>query len=522
MRQGYVIPVDSLPLSVENAQTDYADVDSEIVFRLTNGHRLKLHFIRDGTCLLIPEAPGKRLDSAASFRSSFPITVGVVPVLGPLEHQEEELTDATVSRNIATHRASRHFRNYWFKNPEHFVDFARLVESTWPGMAVTRPERGGQFSDKLVMFCREHGLTRELYWAGFGFQVWCQLLTHLVRTSSASVIAVDEPEIYLHPDIQRQLLGILRKLGPDVVIATHSTEIIAEADPSEILIVDKSTRSAKRVRDVEGIQEAYDYIGSIQNVSLTYLARNRRLLYLESEEDFRLLRRFAGVLGLEALSNGTGLTPVASEGFSSWSRVQAFAQESTVLLGKDLLIAAVYDRDYWQDDYLERVASEVGKYLEFIHFHDRKEFENYLLVCPALDRALERAVAERCRRQGLSGPELETAASLLEALTSPLRNEVQGQLVAKAYETTQGGLDKATIATRVSERFDSDWSELETRLRIVPGKRVLKDLRTLVREKYAVNLTTTKIVDAMRRDELAPDLVALLELIDGFRHKVTN
>src|SRR5690554_5317042 len=55
MRQGYVIPVDSLPLSVENAQTDYADVDSEIVFRLTNGHRLKLHFIRDGTCLLIPE-----------------------------------------------------------------------------------------------------------------------------------------------------------------------------------------------------------------------------------------------------------------------------------------------------------------------------------------------------------------------------------------------------------------------------------------------------------------------------------
>ena len=43
-----------------------------------------------------------------------------------------------------------------------------------------------------------------------------------------------------HPDVQRQLLSLLRTLGPDILLATHSTEILAEADPSEIALVDKA------------------------------------------------------------------------------------------------------------------------------------------------------------------------------------------------------------------------------------------------------------------------------------------
>jgi len=36
-------------------------------------------------------------------------------------------------------------------------------------------------------------------WVGFGYQIWCQLLTHLSRAAEDSLVVVDEPEVYLHP-----------------------------------------------------------------------------------------------------------------------------------------------------------------------------------------------------------------------------------------------------------------------------------------------------------------------------------
>jgi len=56
------------------------------------------------------------------------------------------------------------------------------------------------------------------------------MLTYIVRGKGTSLFIVDEPDIYLHADLQRQLLSTLKTIGPDILIASHSTEIITEAD----------------------------------------------------------------------------------------------------------------------------------------------------------------------------------------------------------------------------------------------------------------------------------------------------
>jgi predicted ATP-dependent endonuclease of OLD family len=82
-------------------------------------------------------------------------------------------------------------------------------------MQIEAPERADRMSSRLSMFALENRITRELFWSRFGFQIWCQLLTHISRAQGSSLLVVDEPEIYLHPDVRRQLLGILRDAGPD-------------------------------------------------------------------------------------------------------------------------------------------------------------------------------------------------------------------------------------------------------------------------------------------------------------------
>lgn len=228
---GYIVPTEALPLSIENVHTDYAETDTIVIFRVSNGNKLKLYFPNDGGCILLTETVGRSVRIPIDFKREFPITIGIVPVLGPVEHDEKILTQETVKQDLVTHRASRHFRNYWRYFPDGFDGFAALVKKTWPGMEIQPPELVDLLSGKLSMFCLENRMSRELYWAGFGFQIWCQLLTHISISSNDSLLIVDEPEIYLHPDVQRHLLSILRDAGPDIVIATHSSEIMGEADP---------------------------------------------------------------------------------------------------------------------------------------------------------------------------------------------------------------------------------------------------------------------------------------------------
>ncbi len=333
---GYRIPKDSLPISLENVHSNYNSERSTITFRLSNRNQIHLIFAADGGCVLIPEVNGEIVRSAAAFKKYFPISLTVVPVLGPVEHNEVRRERSTVVEGLSTHRASRHFRSYWHYFSDGFDEFAALVKSTWPGMEVEPPEPDPS-NNYLTMFCREERMTCELYWVGFEFQIWCQLLTHLSRAKGSSLVVVDEPETYLHPDVQRQLLGIVRDIGADVVFATHSSEIMSEADPSEIVLINKRRRTGERLKDVVGVQRALDAVGSAQNITLTALARSRRVLFVEGEDDFRLLRRFARRLGLTELAAGMGIIALPSGGFGSWQRVTTLASGIADALGAPLV-----------------------------------------------------------------------------------------------------------------------------------------------------------------------------------------
>lgn len=518
IRPGWRLPEDVLPIAAENIHTDYADIDTKIEFRTSNRGRFLLLFPVTSGCYLFAESADSYIRRPADLNRHLPIRLQIVPVLGPVEHQEQIVTEETIRKNLISTRASRNFRSYWLRYPDGFEEFAELVRRTWPGMEIERPERLGEI---VGMFCLENRMSRELYWAGFGFQIWLQLLTHISRSSDSSLIVVDEPELYLHPDVQRQLLGILRDSGPDVLLATHSTEIMSEADPSELLLIDKTKRTAERLRDVEGIQAALDAVGSVQNITLTRLARNKRLLFVEGESDFRLIRRFARKRGLTELAAGADLTSLESGGFSSWERIRALAAGFEHALGFDLHVGAIFDRDYWCEEEIDQIKQELSRHLEFSHIHSRKEIENYLLIPSILERTLGRALRERARRTGDSRAQVNSIEELLYSVTDPLRAGIQSQYIAKRVEYLRRTPDDiATITNKAIEIFDSNWSSIETRMHMIPGKTVLASLRSEVSRLYSVNLTDHRIVSEFAEDEMPEDLVVLLEGLNRYRQGI--
>ncbi len=177
---GHAVDLRSAFIAEENLFFDYRDDEpAYIKFTLASQNTLTLYFPETGTCYLIPDAQGKSCITPSAFKANFRCKIGFAPILSPVDHKERLYQAEAARLALLNYEASRNFRNIWHHFPERFEEFRSLVESTWPGMSVERPEIE-RVEDKacLFMYCPEKRRPREIFWSGFGFQIWCQMLTH--------------------------------------------------------------------------------------------------------------------------------------------------------------------------------------------------------------------------------------------------------------------------------------------------------------------------------------------------------
>ena len=179
--------------------------------------------------------------------------IGVVPGLYPMNHTETVLDARYVRANFQRRRSSQHARNQLLliKDDDEFEDFNEFLTSWLPEIeelsVTTRSGRelGDREIDVLVQQRGDRTL-KELFWVGDGMQILVQILTHLWRLRSADVVILDEPDLYLHADLQRRLVRLLDSTTAQTITATHSSEMLAEASSESVVWVDKSRRRAVR------------------------------------------------------------------------------------------------------------------------------------------------------------------------------------------------------------------------------------------------------------------------------------
>ncbi len=164
LTQGYSVDLQDIPVATENVFFDYDDSEpATVTFRISNGNELVLFFPEPGVCFLICRTTGRPITSTQLFRSQFSVSIGFVPILGPVEHDEPLFQKEAARLALLTYRAARNFRNIWYHYPEDFEDFRRLVRTTWPGMDIDRPEIDTTHEKPLLrMFCPKNGY-RERY-----------------------------------------------------------------------------------------------------------------------------------------------------------------------------------------------------------------------------------------------------------------------------------------------------------------------------------------------------------------------
>jgi hypothetical protein len=516
---GYSVDLSAISIAEENIFFNYDDSEPATVrFRLSNQNELILYFPEQRACYLIAEAQGERTDTPSKFRSRFNCQIGFVPILGPVEHNENLFEREAARLALFNYRAARNFRNIWYHYPERFDEFRTALVQTWPGMDIERPTVDlSHGKPRLHMFCPEERIPREIFWAGFGFQVWCQMLTHIIQSKDTALFLIDEPDIYLHSDLQRQLLGILRNMGPDILIATHSTEIITEAETDDIVIINKQGKSSHRIHNPSQLGQVFKILGSNLNPILTQLAKTRRAVFVEGK-DFQILAKFARKLGITNVSNRSGFAVVPVDGFNP-DRIRSLKIGMETTLGTKIMAAATLDKDYRCDKERASIIADCKSFCNFAVIYSRKEIENFLLVPAAMDRAAARKVADQAKRTGTKIEYSSDAAALLDSFASDKKSYVTAQYLAerRRFERIHSpSLHEASVNIDALNEFDTCWKDAKTRLEIVPGKEAVSVFNQYLQEKYGVSITPTAIIDAMKPDEVPAEMKKLIQDIAQF------
>ena len=419
--------------------------------------------------------------------------IGIVPGLYPLNQTETVLDEDYVRKNLEGRRSSQHVRNQLLliRRDEEFEEFHEFVTSWLPEVerlwVTTRRELGDLELDVLV---QERGdrTPKELFWIGDGMQIFVQILIHLWRLRSADVVILDEPDLYLHADLQRRLVRLLDSTTAQTISATHSSEILAEAPSESVVWVDKSRSRAIRRPKPASLEDLSAQIGSSFNLRLATALRARTVVFVEGD-DMSIIRELAKTIGADHLAGERNCAVIEIKGFTNWVRVEPFKWFVSDFLDGSVDVFVLLDRDYRADADVGEVRSTLEAVGVHAHVWRRNELESYLLDPTALAR--------------VSSSSPTYISSQLESITDDMTEDVLAQFAKERHFFSPAG--KKDLARTISETnaelrprvVDPEW-----RLHRYPAKAILKALNeTLQRAGY-----TTVSTKNLARELLPPEI----------------
>lgn len=226
---------------------------------------------------------------------------------------------------------------------------------------------------------------RDIMVEGSGFLQWLSVYA-LAVSKDVDVVLLDEPDAHLHAALQSCMIDALTSLtAKQVLLATHSSEVIRKAHPSSLLEV-RGTNKARYLSLESQKQAALAGLGTDYSPFIDSLRQSRKLLFVEGQSDEDVLIELAAKLGDTTMRRWT----VKRSPSGHKDRYQLFLGLREGF--PDLTCLSLCDRD-------EQPAGRIGADLRDgsggsmdRRTWRRREIENYLIHPPTIAALLGRDV----------------------------------------------------------------------------------------------------------------------------------
>lgn len=512
--------VEVAAFSDENIRYDFRPMETRIEVTVNTGVRLIASWasrenhdpdepLPPGMYFVFPPPGGITMPARAMAQQLVP-SVAMVPPLAPLDDRESYVSDETLRRHMTGRRASRYFRNALYRlKQEEWRDFTSFVYERTPELANLSLYRAlGTQEDDFDLFYTEEQTRheREIGWAGDGIQIWLQALFHFWRQRGSDVVVLDEPDVFLHPDLQRRLARTLFGTSRQTIVATHSVEILAEAEPGSAVWVDRARRTSERPRADGSLALMGRRLGSGYELGVGRALRSNSVLFVEGD-DAPVLAHLARRLGRAAVASSDSYATVPLGGFSKNWRASAFT-ETMVALGSAVKTFVILDGDLRCQEAVDVETRELHKAGAEVHVWKRRELENYMLVASAIAKAagIPRGDAEKLLIEVAS----EQRDEALTALESQRLDEHKQKIGAAAK------LAHKTVLENAKAEFNAHWATFEGQLGLVDAKVTIRMLNSRLQARGAKTINMHSLAKSMPPADMPSEMQGVIQKLETF------
>ena len=471
--------------------------DNSVSLRIYVGEELSVFALIIG-----PDGMPAR-NSKAAKAIDIPV-IEVLPQISAVQEIETVYAKSTVDRNIPTRLSSRNFRNQLFYYKDHFDQFKKIAEDTWEHLQVKPLEsslvEGGRM---LQFYVRDNSFESEIAWMGHGLQMWLQTMWFISRCNKDCIVVLDEPDVYMHADLQRRLIRMVSHMFSQLIIATHSVEIMEEVTAKSIIPVDSKRLRMKPIGSHEILQQLTDEMGSSVNLNLSRMFLSRRFIIWEGKDtDRQIMSSFQSILFPKDIHPISTFPNIYVEGWGGWQRALAVAE----VFKKNFLgvkCYCIFDADYHPKEVIEERQKDAADHHVNLHIWHRKEIENYVLHPTVIARYIQQNKRKGQITESIVGIKMkEIADSMKESFIADVANEIK-----QNNPKLSVGSALQLAKNNVHDRWE------ENPLQLLPGKKVLKDLSAWSKTNFGVSFNALNIVRSFYVEEIPEEVKELISAI---------
>lgn len=136
--------------------------------------------------------------------------------------------------------------------------------------------------------------------------LYCQIL----KTENNAVVGLEEPEIRLHPEINRQIIHVLKKLSyrHQFFVVSHSPILADEADLKDIWVIrrDKDETHIYTIKEPRELRNLLDEF----HLKASDILNARGLIFVETRTERKALPIWAAKIGIDFNKLGFSIIPI--------------------------------------------------------------------------------------------------------------------------------------------------------------------------------------------------------------------